>query len=77
MSSLSSFLDPKRADVALTDVPLLRPVAFTQPLRIEYGLGKARQLETFLGGWSDRRVLVIADAYNAGRVDILDRKSVV
>ncbi|KKB06918.1 alcohol dehydrogenase [Devosia geojensis] len=50
---------------------MLRPVSFVQPARIEYGSGKARALGDLIAGWSDRRVLVVADAFNAGRTDLL------
>ena len=51
--------------------PLLQPLTFVQPGRIEYGAGKARRLADLVPGWAGRRVLVVADAFNAGRADLL------
>jgi alcohol dehydrogenase class IV len=50
---------------------LLRPVSFVQPTRIEYGPGKARTLGEFVPDWAKKRVLVVADAFNAARVELL------
>jgi len=50
---------------------LLRPVSFVQPTRIEYGPGKARTLGEFVPDWQSKRVLVVADAFNAARVELL------
>lgn len=50
---------------------LLRPVSFVQPPRIEYGPGKARTLGEFVPGWQGKRVMVVADAFNASRVEML------
>ncbi|WEX11277.1 iron-containing alcohol dehydrogenase [Chelativorans sp. AA-79] len=51
--------------------PLLRPLSFVQPPRIEFGSGKARLLAELIPDWPERRVLVVADAFNAGRADLL------
>ena len=50
---------------------LLRPISFVQPPRIEYGPGKARTVGEFVPDWSKKRVMVVADAFNATRVDML------
>ncbi|WP_055048107.1 iron-containing alcohol dehydrogenase [Devosia sp. A16] len=50
---------------------LLRPVSFVQPTRIEYGPGKARTLGEFVPGWAGKRVMVVADAFNAARAELL------
>lgn len=50
---------------------LLRPVSFVQPTRIEYGPGKARTLGELVPDWARKRVLVVADAFNAARVELL------
>ncbi|QQR38303.1 iron-containing alcohol dehydrogenase [Devosia rhizoryzae] len=52
-------------------VPLLQPLTFVQPGRIEYGANKARRLADFVPRWAEKRVLVVADAFNAGRADLL------
>ncbi|ODT66449.1 MAG: alcohol dehydrogenase [Pelagibacterium sp. SCN 63-23] len=52
--------------------PLLQPLSFVQPGRIEYGAGKARRLGELVPNWDGRRVLLVADAFNAGRADMLD-----
>lgn len=59
--------------------PLLQPLAFVQPGRIEYGAGKVRRLPDLVADWAGRRVLVVADAFNAGRADLLQlpRQSLV
>ncbi len=67
MSSVSSIQDSTRPASELSEVALLRPLTFTQPTRIEYGLGKARQLGALVQDWPNRRVLVLADPFNAGR----------
>ncbi|MHA6689071.1 iron-containing alcohol dehydrogenase [Devosia sp. A449] len=51
--------------------PLLQPLSLVQPGRIEYGAGKVRRLADLVPGWANRRVLVVADAFNAGRVELL------
>jgi alcohol dehydrogenase class IV len=51
--------------------PLLQPLTFVQPGRIEYGASKARRLADLVPHWSERRVLVVADAFNAGRAELL------
>jgi len=51
---------------------LLRPLSLAQPSRIEYGAGKASRLADFVPAWTERRVLVVADAFNASRVDLLN-----
>lgn len=50
---------------------LLRPVSFVQPPRIEYGSGKVRALGEFVPDWARKRVMVVADAFNAARVGLL------
>jgi len=50
---------------------LLRPLSFVQPTRIEYGPGKARTLGELVPDWAKKRVLVVADAFNAARVELL------
>lgn len=50
---------------------LLRPLSFVQPTRIEYGPGKARTLGELVPDWARKRVLVVADAFNAARVELL------
>lgn len=54
---------------------LLRPVSFVQPPRIEYGSGKARSLAELVPDWRQKRVMVVADAFNATRVEMLDLPS--
>lgn len=51
--------------------PLLQPLSFVQPGRIEYGPGKVRRLADLVPGWENLRVLVVADAFNASRADRL------
>lgn len=58
------------AHSAVAASALLRPVSFVQP-RIEYGPGKARMLAEFVPDWADKRVLIVADAFNAARADLL------
>jgi len=58
------------AHSAVAASALLRPVSFVQP-RIEYGPGKARMLGEFVPDWADKRVLIVADAFNASRADLL------
>lgn len=50
---------------------LLRPISFVQPPRIEYGPGKARTLAEFVPDWATKRVMIVADAFNASRVEML------
>jgi alcohol dehydrogenase class IV len=52
-------------------IPLLQPLTFLQPGRIEYGANKARRLADFVPHWGEKRVLVVADAFNAGRAELL------
>jgi len=51
---------------------LLQPLSFSQPGRIEFGSGKAGLLASYVGDWPNRRVLVVADGFNAARVDALN-----
>lgn len=64
---MSSALQTAAAPVS----PLLQPLTFVQPGRIEYGVGKARRLPDLVPHWAERRVLVVADAFNAGRAELL------
>jgi alcohol dehydrogenase class IV len=50
---------------------LLRPIEIVRPARIEYGPGTAATVGEWARGRSLRRTLVVADAFNAGRVAAL------
>lgn len=65
---MSSALQSAAASEA---APLLQPLTFVQPGRIEYGAGKAQRLADFIPNWAGKRVLLVADGFNAGRADIL------
>jgi alcohol dehydrogenase class IV len=59
------------AGIGLGAAPLLAPLSLAQPPRIEYGSGKAGLLKDFVPHWAERRVLVLADPFNAGRTELL------
>lgn len=51
--------------------PLSTPIGLIAPPRIEFGVGTAPRLGAFAAAAGHARVLVVADAFNAGRVDVL------
>ena len=55
----------------VTDTKLLEPLSLARPARIEYGVGKSSRLAEYVPDWSARRILVVADAFNAARADVL------
>lgn len=69
---MSSVLPTSPAAPKEQAADLLRPLSFVQPPRIEYGPGKVRTLRDLADGWPEKRVLVVADAFNAARADLLD-----
>lgn len=52
--------------------PIATPLELLRPGRIEFGAGLAPQLGAWAREQGHRRVLVVADAFNAARVDRLD-----
>ena len=51
---------------------LSAPITIVRPEIIEFGVGVAAKLGTWAAGQSFERVLVVSDAFNASRVDILE-----
>jgi alcohol dehydrogenase class IV len=51
--------------------PLSTPIDMVQPARIRFGCGTAGEVGAWLRDRAVRRVLVVTDAFNAGRVDRL------
>lgn len=68
---MSAVFSPLSTATAEAQAVLLNPLSFSQPPRIEYGCGKVRLLRDLVEGWSGKRILVVADAFNAGRTDLL------
>lgn len=51
---------------------LQSPIAIIRPEIIEFGVGTAGRLGNWAAGKGYRRILVISDAFNASRVDVLE-----
>lgn len=70
---MSKGLNPAVAQVA--QAPIVegwsRPLTITRPSRIEFGPGKAAFVGEWATGHDVTRTLVVSDAFNAGRVDLL------
>ncbi|RUM00754.1 iron-containing alcohol dehydrogenase [Rhizobium chutanense] len=53
------------------------PITIVRPHLIEFGIGTAGKLGTWAAGKGYRRTLVISDAFNASRIDVLELKGEV
>ncbi|MGI4807044.1 MAG: iron-containing alcohol dehydrogenase, partial [Janthinobacterium lividum] len=51
---------------------LTTPILIERPAAIRFGCGTAREVGAYARAQACQRILVVADAFNAGRVDLLD-----
>ena len=52
--------------------PLSTPILTERPAAIRFGCGTAKEVGAYARAQACQRILVVADAFNAGRVDLLD-----